>query len=103
MGAEYFCEVGKGKTVKEAFNRLVEEARYESGHGGYTGTIAEKSDYKSASSKVFENRQEAMDFAEKKSEDGNHWSDDKWGPAAYVSFKNDKGEVCYLFFGWASS
>lgn len=103
MGAEVFMDVGRGKTVEKAFNQLVEDARYENGHGGYTGTIAEKTDYKSATSKVFESKQEAFDFAEKLMEDGNHWSDDKWGPAAYVSFKDNKGEICYLFFGWASS
>lgn len=103
MGAEVFTNVGRGKTVKQAFNTLVEEAQYDYGHAGYTGTIAEKSEYKSASSKVFASKQEALDFADKLLEDGNHWCDDKWGPAAYVSFKDDKGETCYLFFGWASS
>ena len=42
MGACDFGVRAKGKTAKEAFNNAVEEAQYESGHGGYTGTIAEK-------------------------------------------------------------
>ena len=31
-----------GATAKEAFNSAVDHALYEHGHGGYTGTIAEK-------------------------------------------------------------
>jgi hypothetical protein len=42
MGACDFYEVAQGKTAREAFQRAVEDAQYESGHGGYTGTIAEK-------------------------------------------------------------
>jgi len=33
----------KGKTAQEAFDAAVAQARHEYGHGGYTGTIAEKS------------------------------------------------------------
>lgn len=42
MGASTFVEVAVGPTVKEAFDRITDQARYEHGHGGYTGTIAEK-------------------------------------------------------------
>jgi len=45
MGADTFVERGKGKSAKEVFNKLVEQAAYDHGHGGYTGTIAEKSEY----------------------------------------------------------
>jgi len=41
-GAVDFQTVGKGKNVQEAFNDAVSEAQYENGHGGYSGTIAEK-------------------------------------------------------------
>lgn len=40
-GCTFYNEV-EGKTAKAAFTRAVEDAQYESGHGGYTGTIAEK-------------------------------------------------------------
>lgn len=103
MGASEFFNSGTGSSVREVFNNLVSEARYENGHGGYTGTIAEKHDYKSASSEVFESYDAAYDFASEKMSDDNHWCQDKWGPAAYLSFKNKKGELSYLFFGWASS
>jgi len=45
MGACDFYDVVEGKTAQEAFQKAVEEARYESGQGGYTGTIAEKGGY----------------------------------------------------------
>jgi len=102
MGAAEFYDVGGGASVSEAFNSLVEDARYEYGHGGYTGTIAEKTDYKSASSQVFDSYDAAYEFANKKMDELDHWCNDKWGPAAYVSFKDSKGNKKYLFFGWAS-
>ena len=45
MGACQYEELSHGKTAKEAFHRAVEQAQYEYGHGGYTGTIAEKCDF----------------------------------------------------------
>ncbi|MBD3262054.1 MAG: hypothetical protein GF334_10390 [Candidatus Altiarchaeales archaeon] len=45
MGADTFFVRVKGKTARDAFREAVEDARHWSGHGGYTGTIAEKSDY----------------------------------------------------------
>ena len=45
MGADQFSSVGIGATAKEAFISAVNDARCEHGHGGYTGTIAEKDSY----------------------------------------------------------
>ena len=43
MGAtNFYCEA-EGKTLSEAFRNAVDEAYYQYGHGGYTGSIAEKS------------------------------------------------------------
>lgn len=58
MGASDFFDRAKRsnyKNIKEAFNSIVEEARYEYGHGGYTGTIAEKSEFKNVPSRVIKN------------------------------------------------
>lgn len=44
MGANsYFNDIKTTKTVNEAFTEVVESAQWEHGHGGYSGTIAEKS------------------------------------------------------------
>lgn len=45
MGACDFTDVGCGKSAQEVFNQLRTDAAYESGHGGYTGTIAEKGSF----------------------------------------------------------
>lgn len=43
MGAEYSgMNIGYGRTIDEAFGQVHEDAAYYSGHGGYTGTMAEK-------------------------------------------------------------
>ena len=42
MGATSFFTYATGKTVSEAFASAQAEARYDHGHSGYTGTIAEK-------------------------------------------------------------
>ena len=45
MGADSFEAHGTGETIAQAFNQVVDNAQYEYGHGGYSGTIAEKSSY----------------------------------------------------------
>ena len=45
MGASEFFNVAEGKTADAAFKKLVDWARWEYGHGGYTGTIAEKQSF----------------------------------------------------------
>jgi hypothetical protein len=45
MGAEQFFVTSTGKNPFEAFDRAVAQAQYDFGHAGYTGTIAEKSDF----------------------------------------------------------
>ena len=44
MAAESFMEIRKGKNAQEVFDRLVEDAQWDHGHAGYTGTIAEQSE-----------------------------------------------------------
>lgn len=45
MGAADFYNEGLGKTPEEAFGATRDRAAWEHGHGGYTGTIAEKYDF----------------------------------------------------------
>lgn len=42
MGANEFKTVSFGKTAAAAFEQAVLDAKHEYGHGGYTGSIAEK-------------------------------------------------------------
>lgn len=96
MGAETFVSYARGKTAKAAFKAAVEEAQYELGHGGYTGSIAEKDSF------VMIDLPEGVDpgdFADKLFTDGDPRIDDKWGPAGCFKLKDDE----YMFFGWASS
>jgi len=45
MGACDFAVTIFGKDAEEAFRSATQQARYEHGHGGYTGTIAEKTSF----------------------------------------------------------
>ena len=42
MGGCGFGNTGKGRSASEVFQQLKNDAMYEHGHGGYSGTIAEK-------------------------------------------------------------
>jgi len=96
MGADTFFNHAKGKTANEAFKSIVEDAQYEHGHGGYTGTIAEKGSFVMIN---LPKGQDAREYANKLIEDNDPRVDDKWGPAGCIKVKD--GE--FLFFGWASS
>lgn len=96
MGACDFRVKAKGKTAKEAFKNAVDEARYNYGHGGYTGSIAEKNEFKMI------HVPEGMDPYEYVGvliENDDKRIADKWGPAGCIKIRDDE----YLFFGYASS
>ena len=42
MGATTFSHIAYGKTAREAFAQAQDQAGWEHGHGGYSGTIVEK-------------------------------------------------------------
>lgn len=96
MGGETFYTRSKGKTARDAFNAAKSEAQHECGHGGYTGTIAEKPDFEMIEIPA---GSDALQFAEKMVFDGDPRIDDKWGNAGCI----DLGDGNFLFFGWASS
>ncbi len=96
MGADTFWNRANGATAKEAFAAAVAEAKYESGHGGYSGTIAEKRSFVMI---TVPEGTDPSDYANKLIEEADPRVDDKWGPAGCISL----GEGKYLFFGWASS
>lgn len=93
MGANTFEVFVKGTSAREAFDEAVAQARYEHGHGGYTGTIAEKSSYKLVG------RAATLEEARTLADEKESLVDDKWGPAGCIAV----GSEWFLFFGWASS
>lgn len=96
-----FCACDPKKvTAQDAFERAQSAARYDHGHSGYTGTIAEKSSYLMVSptaEQLAEFNGQEHPYEDYSPEDG-LWTDveDKWGPAGCIAL--DKG---YLFYGWA--
>jgi len=104
MGACDFYVVAKGATADKAFASAVSDAKYESGHGGYTGTIAEKHSFvmipfADSAPDPATNRSLAMAYAGAMVSEGDPRVDDKWGPAGCISL----GMSEWLFFGTASS
>ena len=103
MGAQDFTQTATGKTAKEAFSAAVNDAAYEEGHGGYTGSCAEKHEFRMII------RKPGMTIGEQIAE-LSRWDgtddpmpfpyEDKWGPAGCLA--HDDGET-FTFFGNASS
>ena len=96
MGASPFITESTGKDAEDAFHKAVEDALYDFGHNGYTGTIAEKNTFVilplPENSKPYREANRLLDK-------GDSRISDKWGPAG--AFELRPGS--YLFFGWASS
>jgi hypothetical protein len=105
--------IGKYKDASEAFRYVVNEARYYHGHGGYTGTIAEKGDFRMI---TLPPRKDPYKYADELM-DSDSQVNDKWGPANCIeikgkrlkelrernNLKGKRGIKAFLFFGWASS
>lgn len=114
MGAYDFTAFAKGKDAASAFRGAVDDAKHQHGHGGYTGTIAEKHSFvlikapevvalPTASGPedeaIMPRRRAALNAAEELMGAEDQRIRDKWGPAGCIEIGG--GE--YLFFGWASS
>ena len=104
MGAEDFSDVARGKDAQEAFRSAVEEAQYEYGHGGYTGSIAEKHGFIMVAREPLAS-EEARKLKSRMEEEDDRYND-KWGPACCVELLEEspvKGSRLFWFFGIASS
>jgi hypothetical protein len=97
MGAEYFEDFVNIKDVKEAFKHAVDEALYDHGHSGYSGTIAEKDSYK-----ILHEEPVTKKMAKFLTHENENEVDDKWGPCGAIRVIDDKFDG-WIFFGWASS
>ena len=111
MGAEQFYSTAKGKTPRDAFKSAHADACYEYGHGGYSGTLAEKGGY-TMSNKPDDisgsKWSDMVDEFDEEDKDQAHYRelkrdfevyDDKWGDALCI----ENGDDEYIFCGWASS
>lgn len=96
MGATTFRTKSSGRTAEEAFRRAVDEACWAVGHGGSSGTIAEKENFVVIEVPACN---EPEQYAEQLLEIDDPRVRDKWGPAGAVQIGIDE----WLFFGWAIS
>lgn len=104
MGADSFMQSAIGKTALEAFESAVEQAQYDYGHAGYTGTLAEKMNFIMIPYSADKDG-DPRKFASRLIGEGDQRIDDKWGPAGCLDLGpiDHDGRHRYLFFGWASS
>lgn len=95
MGAEYQSEriTGNESELQKIHDSLVEDAQYEDGHGGYTGTFAESPGL-TVTGKVFATYKEADDWLLDNAE--------KWENSLAVQIKSDTNDK-WLIGGWFSS
>jgi len=112
MSSEQFIDYASGKTAKIAFKRAVDEALYDCGHAGYTGTIAEKDcfvmipipiELKAVYDGLAKGKTiplgDVEDYIYHLFENEDKRIDDKWGPAGCMKI----GPENFVFFGYASS
>ena len=98
MGAEDVTLVVKGGNqthVRRKVAEACEEAQYESGHGGYTGTWAEWNGRVTFHNKIFQSRSEAYKYLF----DGANAEQrvcQKWEDAIAVQFRNEAGQLNWL-------
>ena len=97
--AKFFNDKKPAITAEQAFTELVQQAQYDYGHSGYTGTIAEKDSFKMVELPKEKN---VYDFIEECLDNEDGFWNDKWGPAACIK-EEHRDEIIYHFFGWASS
>lgn len=87
MGANTFIAYAEGVDVKTAFRAAVDKARYEHGHGGFTGTIAEKNAYVVIEGGPL-SPSEAEALANRLLDAVDSRVDDKWGPAGAIAVRS---------------
>jgi hypothetical protein len=98
MGAEfdYFrTKTSDRKLLLKEYESLVDDSRYENGHGGYTGTFAESPGL-TVRGEVFTNEDDAEEFLLNKAR--------KWDDTLAVLVRPEGGgDPYYVMGGWFSS
>jgi len=100
MGASAFTALGTGSDIESAFRAAHQQACYDYGHAGYTGTIAEKDSYVQIDDGRVFTPKDAAELAQQLIDDDDARIADKHGPAGALKL-SEPGS--WLFFGWASS
>lgn len=113
MGAQTFearITVSKSTSDADAFRAALENARFENGHGGYSGSLAEKGTFVNIHrARSRENAQRIVAAMMNSGplpvyrEEMRRVVDDKWGPAGAVRYPACPKTDEIIFFGWASS
>lgn len=98
MGAQSFIHTGKGDTVQDAFASARDKAAWDYGHGGYTGSLAEKDSFVLIPiPSEWEGTPEQ--YVNHLFQQDDPRIEDKWGPAGAVEI----APKTWIFFGYASS
>jgi len=84
MGAQTFTTYAEGTDVDAAFREAIEQAQYEYGHAGVTGTLAEKDEYVVIAGGPL-SPSDADTLADKLIRGNDSRIDDKWGPAGAIA------------------
>ena len=129
MGGEFFTTQATGIIAADAFSEAVSRAQYECGHGGYTGTIAEKREFRLFHVPEGMSLDEFIDLTQSPEsmrsrvvplsdkvqayiKDCAKVVNDKWGPCGCVQLPSGESikttdekmpKNTYVFYGWASS
>jgi hypothetical protein len=105
VGARPFTTEAAGATLKEAFAQAITDAAYEYGHGGYTGTIAEKNPWDELVPLAHRPMEpdDAHRLADELLRDDDPRISDKHGPTGAIPLKTEGGETpMWLLVGWAA-
>lgn len=88
MGSNVFCQYQPTPDPAAAFREAAERAAYENGHGGYTGSLAEKRSY-TVIDKLPRSRSDAQAYASALIDANDERVNDKWGPAGALAVADD--------------
>ena len=96
MGACYVEFYSPTRVTQDGYDKAVEVAAWENGHGGYSGTLAEAGGTLiNINTPTFPTAKEAHEYVVEKAQ--------KWHPAIQVSYYDDEGERRWLLGAWCSS
>lgn len=90
--------------MNKAFAEIRRVALHEYGHGGYTGSIAEKTEAKPAATSAM-TADDAVQLANRLLFDDDSEFGDKYGPAGAIPIKasnRHRKTIGWMFFGWCA-